>query len=355
MIQSHVNRIATAVPPHEVHATFVRFAESMLEGPARALFTRMSRKSGISKRYSVLAPATDGPGDAVDGDGFYRRGAFPSTGERMKLFERHAPALAEKAVDALDLGFVERSRITHLVVTTCTGAYAPGLDLELAARLGLAPTVERTMVGFMGCYAAVNALKLAHHFVRSEPRARVLVVSLELCTLHLRETAALEPLLASLLFADGCAACLVTADRSGLALDGFHAEVLPSTADLVTWHVRDQGFDMHLGGEVPRAIASGLADAKDRITGGRDRSEIRHWAVHPGGRTVLEAVERGLELPESALAPSRAVLDRYGNMSSATVLFVLGEILRRASPGDRGCGMSFGPGLSAETFVFHKV
>ena len=128
--------------------------------------------------------------------------------------------------------------------------------------------VERTVIGFMGCYAAINGLKLARHIVRSEPDAQVLVVNIELCTLHLQETTDIEKLLSFMLFADGCAASLVTAEPEGLAIDSFRAVVVPQTSDLITWHIRNSGFEMILSGQVPAAIQDGLRDAGGDILRG---------------------------------------------------------------------------------------
>jgi len=353
MSEAFINRIATANPPHDVHDTFLRFGEQMLKGDNRrlALFGRMAERSGIAHRYSVLAPG--GSGAAVDAEGFYRLGAFPDTATRMKKFEACAPGLAVEAVEKL-LVREDRSRITHVIVTSCTGLSAPGIDLELVERCNLPPSVERTMVGFMGCYAAINALKLARHIVRSEPSARVLAINLELCTLHLHETAALEEILSFLLFADGCAAALVSADPVGVEINSFRAALVPDTRELIRWHIRDQGFDMVLSGAVPGAIRTALSESRDDILGGAN--DIALWAVHPGGRTVLDAVEHAFALPPAALTASRAVLNDYGNMSSGTVMFVLDRLMR-ADDGARrrGCAMSFGPGLVAETMMFRMA
>jgi len=233
-------------------------------------------------------------------------------------------------------------------------ASPPGLDLALIERCNLPSSVERCIVGFMGCYAAINALKLARHIVRSEPSARVLIVNLELCTLHLQETDDLERALTYLLFADGCAACLVTAEPHGIALDSFRALVVPDSAEMMTWKVQDFGFDMYLSGHIPAALQDALEANADSFLDPHARDEIELWAVHPGGRTVLDAVERALRLPSSALGFSRDVLRRYGNMSSATVMFVLHEMMQSA--GEKlGCAMAFGPGLTAETMLFHLV
>jgi len=352
---AHINRIATATPPHDMHDAFVRFARTMLpEAKTRAVFDRLVTMAQISHRHAVIPPAADPEGDSVDATGVYRRGRFPTTGQRMAMYEQHAPELAARAVERLALGD-DAARISHVVVTSCTGMYAPGLDLDIVLRCGLNPSVERTMVGFMGCYAAINALKLAHHIVRSQRDAKVLVVDLELCSLHLRETTDLESMLAFLVFADGCAASLVSAEPTGLAIDGFHAASIPGTRDLMRWKIRDQGFDMLLSGQVPAAIAGGLDGSAAAILDGAPPSSIDAWAVHPGGRSVLDAVQRGLGLDAGALAASRAVLDQYGNMSSATVMFVLQSVLAGKGAAERGCAMSFGPGLTAETMRFHRA
>jgi predicted naringenin-chalcone synthase len=353
---AYINRIATAVPPHDVHRVFLRFAHSLFAGDRRnaCLFRRMAERAGIDHRYSCLAPASDPDAPAIDAGEFYKRGGFPDTAARMRAFEAHAPALGAAAIERLQLGG-ERARITHLLITCCTGFSAPGLDLELVERCRLPGSVERTMVGFMGCYAAINALKLARHIVRSEPRARVLVLNLELCTLHLKETTDLEQVLSFLLFADGCAACLVSAEPHGAALDSFRAELVPDTRELITWHIRDFGFDMVLKGRVPGAIHEALSARKSDILRGAPVDSIDLWAVHPGGRSVLDAVERAFGLAPAALAASREILRRYGNMSSASVMFVLEALLRTARRGATGCAMSFGPGMIAETMLFRAA
>jgi alpha-pyrone synthase len=350
---AYLNRIATAVPEHDVHDAFVVFAEQMLADPRlRAVFRRMVSRADIAHRYSFFDPEKgSGQFSSRDAHDFYKPGNFPNTARRMELFEQNAPVLMRKAVDQLALDEKERSGITHVLVTCCTGLYAPGLDFEIIDYLGLAAGVERTMVGFMGCYAAINALKLARHIVRSEPKAGVLMVNLELCTLHFQESQELEQVLSFLVFADGAAASLITAREQGVALDSFKAVMVPETRELITWKIRELGFDMLLSGRVPGELSRALHEGELMA----DRGEIELWAVHPGGRSILDAVEKGLELPADALAASREVLSCFGNMSSATVMFVLQRMMQQARPGQRGCAMSFGPGLTAETMRFHAV
>jgi predicted naringenin-chalcone synthase len=353
MTTAYLNRIATAVPEHDVHDAFVIFAETMLTDPRlRAVFRRMASRADIAHRYSFLDPLPgSGRFSSHDAYEFYRPGSLPSTARRMELFEQSAPALMRKAVDRLALTVQERAGISHVLVTCCTGLYAPGLDFEIVDHLGLSPDVERTMVGFMGCYAAINALKLARHIVRSEPKAGVLMLNLELCTLHFQETQDLEQVLSFLVFADGAAASLITAHEQGFALDSFKAVSVPETRGLITWKIGALGFDMQLSGQVPGELSRSLHEGELMA----EREHIDLWAVHPGGRSILDAVEKALELPEDALAASREVLSSFGNMSSATVMFVLQRIMEQAHPGQRGCAMSFGPGLTAETMRFHAV
>ncbi len=360
LASSYLNRIATLVPSHDVHAAFVDFAESMLvDARTRLLFRRMAGKSAIDHRFSCLRMDTpDMAGVPADSDiakaaEFYERDAFPSTSARMHVYERAAPALLRRTLDCLRLTGSERDRIRHVIVTSCTGLYAPGLDFEVIDHLGLDPSTERTMIGFMGCYAAINALKQARHIVRSEPGESVLVVNLELCTLHFKETQDLGEVLSYLVFADGCAASLVSSNPSGFAMDSFKAVQMPNTRDLITWNIREQGFDMLLSGRVPQEISLALKEHAGLITGEQGKTEL--WAVHPGGRSVLDAVAQALKLSPHAMAASRSTLARFGNMSSATVMFVLRELMAKAHAGQRGCALSFGPGLTAETMRFHAA
>ena len=346
---AYLNRVSAVVPTNDVHQAFIGFAGGLLAGTRSApLFDRLANRSQIEHRWSVLGYGQDG--GEIGAHDFYKLGAFPTTAERMAVYARFAPGLAQRAVEGLKLD--DPASVTHLIVTSCTGLYAPGIDLELIGLCGLNPSVERTVIGFMGCYAAINALRAARHIVRSEPQAKVLVVSLELCTLHLQETADLEQVLSFLVFADGCAAALVTAEAEGLALDGFRTLLAPEAAGQITWKIGDKGFDMYLSGQVPGSVGAALRTHKEAMLGDAAVEDIDLWAVHPGGRSVLDAVETALALPPDSMTASRQVLRDYGNMSSATILFVLEQMLSEGRPGQRGKAMAFGPGLTAETMSF---
>lgn len=340
-----INELATAVPAHDVHAAFIDWAEARVAEPReRAVFRRMADRAGIEHRWSILPQGPGGASPVAPG-GFYG-GDSPPTSARMELYAEAAPALALAAIRKIDT-----AGVTHLVVASCTGFVAPGIDQLIATELGLGAGVERTLVGFMGCYAAVAALRSAYHIVRSQPAARVLVVTVELSTLHLQYETALEPLLAMLQFGDGAAAALVSAEPAGFAIHHPFAAALSGTGDLIRWTIGDTGFAMHLDGEVPARFAAALAEpaVRTRMFEGAPLEAIDCWAVHAGGRSILDAVERALGLAPPALQASRDVLGQFGNMSSSTLMFVLAELL--GQPEHRnGIALAFGPGLAAEGF-----
>ncbi|MGX7952119.1 type III polyketide synthase [Tsuneonella sp. HG249] len=337
--------IATAVPPLDFEKDYRRWALGRLGDEREAkLYERMAARSGIEHRWSVLA---EDDARLDEGVGFYG-GAPPSTAARMEIYAREAPELALQAI----AGLPELGNPTHLVVASCTGFVAPGIDQVIARRLGLGGDVERILVGFMGCYAAVTALRTARHIVRSQPDARVLVVTVELSSLHHQEEMDLEPLLMGAQFGDGAAAAIVTANDPGLEMTDGISAALEDSEDLITWRIGDTGFHMRLSGEVPGRIAGALADpaVRQRITGGIPPEEIDAWAVHAGGRSILDAVEKGLHLAPTALDDSREVLRMCGNMSSSTLMFALKRLMRKEPAS--GVALAFGPGLAMEGFRF---
>lgn len=349
--RAYINALAGVTPPHDVHHLFIDWAEGQIEDPRlRKLFMRMAERSGIDHRWSVLAPPGGAPHDRPGG--FYHQ--WPGTAERMRCYAEEAPKLALGAIGRLREK-ADLDGVTHLVVASCTGFVAPGIDQIIARELGL-EHVERTLVGFMGCYAAVCALRTAFHIVRSDRAARVLTVAVELCTLHLQKTQQLENLLAMLQFSDGAGAALVTAEPEGFEMSHLFSRALEDSAELIQWTIGDTGFEMTLSGEVPNRIRHALERPEVRATlyDGWGAEEVDSWAVHAGGRSILDAVEKGLELPQGALAASRDILARCGNMSSATLMFVLAELMARPGVG-KGVAIAFGPGLAAEGFHFERV
>ncbi len=341
-MQPRITAIGTATPPCDVHAAYSGWARSRLSEPREvAVLERMIARGGIDHRHSVLADVEA----AIGPDGFYGNGHAPGTAERMRRYAEAAPELALAAIEQLP----SLDGVTHLVVASCTGFMAPGLDQVIARRLGLPHDVQRLSIGFMGCYAGITLLRTAGQIVRAEPGAKVLAVAVELCTLHMQDTDDLEALLAMGQFADGAAAALVSDEGEGLALGEAISATLDDSAELITWTISDTGFVMHLSGAVPGRLADAFAASDLRETL-RLGDPPPSFAVHPGGKSILDAVERGLDLPSDALDCSRDVLSRFGNMSSATVIFVLQELMRERP--DNGLALAFGPGLAMEGLRF---
>jgi alpha-pyrone synthase len=349
----YLNRIETAVPLNDGHGKFLSFIPQLIpDERASKLVARLASKSQIEHRYTTLTPSSRA--EVMDEEGFFRPGDFASTAKRMQKYKEEAFPLAARAIAPLLEGLEPRS-ISHLIVTSCTGFYAPGLDLEIQSRFGLRTDLERTVIGFMGCYAAFNALKAARHIVRSQPEACVMVVNLELCSLHLQESADPEKILGYMQFADGCAASIVSSRPEGLLLERFQTEVFDEGSDLIQWHVGNHGFEMVLSMDVPGALSKALPVIFPRILSAAERAETRLWAIHPGGRSILDAVQTKLELTESEMSASREVLRNYGNMSSATIMFVLKSLLESHDLSGPGAAMAFGPGMTVEALRFHKA
>jgi predicted naringenin-chalcone synthase len=279
----------------------------------------------------------------------------PSTGVRNQVYRAEAPALfAAAATDALERAGVAASEVTHVVTVSCTGFFAPGPDFLLVRDLGIPPTAERSHLGFMGCAAAIPALRTAAQICAARPDAVVLVVCAELCSLHLRASSDPDQIVASAVFADGAAAAVVstTPRLPGpvFELDGFATAVTADGESDMDWTIGDEGFRMVLTAEVPRIVGREIRDAV-AAAGAPDPAEVLAWAVHPGGRSILDRVQSGLALADAALAPSREVLRAHGNMSSATVLFILQRLLADPALPDGAPAMAiaFGPGLTVET------
>jgi predicted naringenin-chalcone synthase len=349
MVDAYINRIGTAVPPFDVHQTFSKSLAALLPGRTTpAIIGRLVERAQIDHRYSFLPPEF-----FLKPGGFYQQGQFPDTLERMRFFEQNAPVLATRALEGINLSSL-KDDVTHLIVACCTGFYAPGIDVDIINHFGLSPSVERTFIGFMGCYAAISALKLARHIVRSEPGARVVVVNVELCTIHLQEIQDLDQMLCFLIWGDGASACLVSSEPTGIELQSFHSMMMSKGADQLAWRIGQSGFDILLSSKVAQTLGQSLPGIIGPILGGRQVSDIALWAVHPGGRAILDAVGRAFGLDDPALHLSREVLRQFGNMSSATLIFVLKDMLERKLKG-LGSAMAFGPGLAAESMVFEAT
>ena len=310
------------------------------------------QQSGIRSRYSVV-PDYSRP---VSEWKFYPQSEnlepFPSLEQRMAVFNRYAPQLSVDAIrNCLELH--PEPGITHLITVSCTGMSAPGLDLQVAELLDLPKNIFRTSVNFMGCYAAIHALKMADAFCTSDPHAKVMVVCTELCTLHFQREPTMDNIASSLLFSDGAAACLVTNGGEGLELRHFYSEVVPKGKRDMAWELSSSGFLMTLSGYVPDLIEEDFHSVVQRSLqhGALHREDITDWCIHPGGKRILQAIQKSMGLPEGSLRQSYDVLHDYGNMSSATILFVLKKMMHQKTRKKNIFGAAFGPGLTVETFT----
>ncbi|MDY0908267.1 type III polyketide synthase [Microbacterium sp. CFBP9034] len=365
-MSTRIVSIGTAVPPTRIGQERVRdlfAAQPGVDRLTRRLIHAAFDASAIESRHTVLAELDPGSDAQPGGDASFIDGGTllsPTTGPRNDLYIRAAPGLcAEAARSALADAEIEASAVTHVVTVSCTGFYAPGPDYRLVRDLGLPTTVERYHLGFIGCAAALPGLRLASRITAAQPGAVVLVVCAELCSLHIRASSDPQQIVAASVFADGAAAAVVTADpdrgrAGGLELDRFGTALTGEGEKDMVWTIGDNGFEMILSAEVPRIIGREIRSAVDRFLGSDGSPDA--WAVHPGGRSVLDRVESGLDLTPDSLDRSRGVLRDYGNMSSATILFILRALLQDEAIGDgaRVGALAFGPGLTVESALLTK-
>lgn len=341
--------IGTAAPQAKLTAeASLVLAQRLSPDEDASRLSTLHANSGVSRRGSVL---TDGSGCQdlfVPGN---EQG--PTTATRLARYRESAGCLANAACrDALTIADVPAGHVTHLITVSCTGADSPGLDHDLIEHLGLSPRVSRTRVGFMGCHGAINGMAVANSFVTADPTATAMVVCAEVCSLHYHIGASWDQQVANAIFADG-AACAIVGRRPGHpTVRAFGSQVFPQTRDLMSWTIGDNGFRMRLSPRVPGVLRRHVREWVEPwlATQGLELADISGWAVHPGGKDILEAVRKGLGLTEDALADSTAVLDSQGNMSSATVLWVLDAMLRRGKSG-LIAALAFGPGLTGETML----
>lgn len=364
---SKIISIGTAVPAF-VHrqdelGEFMQLIYAQNEGWRRK-FQFLYRQSGIETRYSVIPDYSLPAAEWVFYPPSENLEPFPSIEQRMAWFNRHAAPLSVNAIrDCLD-GRMDPQAITHLITVSCTGMSAPGLDLQIVEQMGLPKDIYRTSINFMGCYAAIHALKSADAICNSTPGAKVMIVCTELCTLHFQREATPDNITSTLLFGDGSAAVLMVADEldttgRGIRLHSFYSEIITKGKKDMSWELSSTGFQMTLSSYVPDLIEEDIGQLVENALkkGGLRRQDITHWCAHPGGRKILEGIHASLQLSDGDLAASYEVLKEYGNMSSPTILFVFQRILAdlEGSPsGGRGehlFGVAFGPGLTMETFI----
>lgn len=354
---AYITAISTATPEHklrqQVIAEFMSGELALNEERKEKLY-KLYEGTGIDHRYSCL-PDFKGAGisPVLYNNG---HGPNPSTSFRMQVYRKEALKLSLKVVnDLLQKRQLTHRSVTHLITVSCTGMYAPGLDIDLVEQAFLNPGIHRATVNYMGCYAAINALKLADSICRANEGAKVLVVCTELCSLHFQNrNVSWEQIVAASLFGDGAAAVLIEdapCREKNLQITGFGCRVITGGKKDMAWNITDSGFIMNLSSYIPEMIKGGMQDLIGSIMAesGLRLNQIDHFAIHPGGKKILEACEDALELEKNALQPSYKILREYGNMSSPTVLFVLDEIRKNfTKPQEKILALAFGPGLTIE-------
>jgi predicted naringenin-chalcone synthase len=316
------------------------------------------RQSGIETRYSTIP---DYSRDITDWK-FYPQSEgldpFPSLELRMSWFNKYAAPLSVDAIRNCIDGIATDTEITHLITVSCTGMSAPGLDLQIMELMDMRKNLYRTSINFMGCYAAIHALKIADSICKSDAAAKVLVVCTELCTLHFQRETTMDSMASGLLFGDGCAAVMIVNDhdeRKGLYLKGFYSEVITKGKKDMAWELSSSGFLMTLSSYIPELIEEDFEPLVKRSVDavGIEIKDISHWCIHPGGKRILDAIHRSMAFSNGELTNCYDVLKDHGNMSSASILFILKKMLKNndVAPDKNIFGAAFGPGLTMETFV----
>ncbi len=357
---SRILSIGTAVPPYRhKQQEILQFMLNAYQPEAgdRRKIALLYERSGIDCRYSVIPDYSSPVTERL----FYSQRPdlepFPDLEKRLQLYHQWATRLSVDAIrDCLPPG-IGTKEITTLITVSCTGMSAPGLDISVMQELELSPNIHRSSVNFMGCYAAIHALRMADHICKADPREKVLIVCTELCTIHFQKDCAMDSIASGLLFGDGAAAVLVVGSdysHEGYVMRNFFSEVALHGRGDMAWHLSSKGFLMHLSAYIPQLLQSGINNLLNNAmkTGGHKREEITAWAIHPGGKKILDSIRTELGLGNEELSASYNVLKNFGNMSSPTILFVLKDLLSGITPGNNKIfTAAFGPGLTMETLI----
>lgn len=365
-MSSFINAIGIANPPHSIlqkdAAEFMtRFLS--LEGTEKRLVNAIYKMSGIEKRYSVIPDFSLSPESFT----FFPKNEnlfpFPGTRQRMEVYHRESILLASQAIENCMSNAgdsLKYTDLTHLITVSCTGLFAPGPDIVLVEQLGMSRSIQRIAINFMGCYAAFNAIKTADAICRADHNAKVLIVCVETCTLHLQNRKEEDHLISGALFGDGAAALLIEHSprqrQPSLEIKGMFCDLFFDGKTEMAWQIGDHGFEMTLSTYVPNLIEKGIGNLTDRLLKSAHLkiSDIDYFAIHPGGKRILESIEKALGLSKDDNRFSYEILKNYGNMSSATVVFVLQSILLQLEQKDQDkniLSFAFGPGLTLESML----
>jgi predicted naringenin-chalcone synthase len=358
---AEIKSIGVAVPKHcHSQQDILAFMQEIyqLDSIEKRKLSFLYSQSGIAQRHSVI-PDFGLPSNQWTFVPSNSSKDFPDIDQRMAIYQKQAIPLSLEAIQNCIKDQCDISEITHLITVSCTGMSAPGLDLEILEALKLSPSLFRTSINFMGCYAAIHGLKIAKLICDSSPDAQVLLVCLELCTIHLQKEYSLDNAASSLLFADGCAVALINnqTNQKSLTIKGFHSHVASKGKSDMAWDISTKGFLMKLSSYVPQMIESDIktlleaALKKNKL----DNQAVSHWCIHPGGKKIVDLIEKELGLSRSDTEDARTILQQYGNMSAPTILFVLKSIMEKdLKENALVFGVAFGPGLTMETFLLEN-
>ena len=357
--------IVTASPPFKVSQSYAASELKKRMGGTSAI-SRMidmaANQSGIDHRFFVIKDGEENSSEKF----FTKDGNYfsPDTKSRMTEYEKWSILLTKQAVKELaEKNNIDFGSIDRIITISCTGFFAPGLDYELIKEFNISPSVKRTNIGFMGCAASLVGVNSVWEAMKQQGNENILMVSVELCSLHLQTEPTRDNILANMIFADGAAAAYFSktniSNEKKLEIQFAESFLFQDSAKFMGWKIGNNGFEMMLSSELPKIILNSAAPkAKEILTQkGIDISQIKHWALHPGGRAILDSLQNGLTLSDEQLKPSREVLRNFGNLSSVSILFVLKNILETVelNKDDYLCAIAFGPGLTMELVLFKVV
>jgi len=357
--------IVTASPPYKVSQGYAASELKKRMGGTAAI-SRMidmaANQSGIEHRLFVIQD-----GEENSNEKFFTKDSnhfSPDTKSRMTEYEKWSVLLTKQAVRELaEKNKIDFSSIDRIITISCTGFFAPGLDYELIKEFKISPNVKRTNIGFMGCAASLVGVNTVWEAMKQNGNENILMISVELCSLHLQTEPTRDNILANMIFADGAAAAFFSktnvSDSGKLEIQFAESFLFEDSAKFMGWKIGNNGFEMMLSSELPKIILNSAAPRAIEILNqkGIDISKINHWALHPGGRAILDSLQNGLKLSDEQLKPSREILRNFGNLSSVSILFVLSNMLRNVKfrKDDYLCAIAFGPGLTMELVVFKVV
>jgi len=358
--------ISTAVPEFSIakQDLFNFYRQALAASGLPEINKKLSfllEKTKIKNRYSCI-PDFEGKDYKLFTDNIYQQ----SVEKRMDVYKEMILPLSNKSIDTiLKNNNISPSEVTHLITVSCTGVFAPGLEFLIADQYGLQHT-EKIALNFLGCYAALKALKHANYIAQANPNACILIVSAELCSLHFMPSIVDEDIVANLLFADGAAAAIICGDKNKhiqnklvLNIDNIGSACIPNTADQMTWDISSSAFRMYLSKKLVKTIKDNIKPVVDEFVSA-NKTETGYWAIHPGGVRIVEAVKESLQLTEKNVEDSMTVLQNYGNMSSPTILFILHSILNKLRNKDYTSdknifACAFGPGLTVEMLLLSPI